>query len=273
MKIDKITINNFRNYAGEVTFDLTKNITILYGNNGFGKSSFFDAIEWCFTSEISRFDGNDKDIKRDIINKNNIDIEDRTLSVSIEFGGNTLTRSFNYTESTPGYTSVTLLKKDGEVLRGQESIEEFLKKGKFEGTKFGRSGYSQLIKQTYILSQNQVAAFVITDDPTERFRALANIMGFKALLNESDNMKKIHLSISKQAELIEIEITTCLQSITSKQETKQQVNIFDFNSKLIDIGVIDVEADIDMQLKEVREKMMSDKINSEQNNLSLYMKS
>ncbi|MGR5876661.1 AAA family ATPase [Bacillus pacificus] len=28
---------------------------MLYGENGYGKSSFFDAVEWCLTGSVDRF--------------------------------------------------------------------------------------------------------------------------------------------------------------------------------------------------------------------------
>ncbi|MEE4571023.1 SMC family ATPase [Paenibacillus polymyxa] len=263
MKIDKVNIKNFKNYFGEVCFDLTKRITILHGDNGFGKSSFFDAIEWCFTNKISRFDGNDGEIKRDIINKNGISLEEETVTVSIEFGGNKLTRWFSISGSEFGNTQVVLVEKDGSVHRGQVPVENFLKRGVFEGTNFGRGGYGQLIKQTYILSQNQVAAFVITEDPSERFRALANIMGFKALLNESDNMKKIYSSLVTQSDIVDKEINACSESIKSKEETKRQIDIFDFNLKLQNVGITNFNSNIDMQIKESQQRALSNKINTE----------
>jgi DNA sulfur modification protein DndD len=51
MKLERITIENFRQYCGKqrVTFakDDQKRITIIHGINGAGKTSFFLAINWC----------------------------------------------------------------------------------------------------------------------------------------------------------------------------------------------------------------------------------
>lgn len=70
MNINKLVIKNFKNYTGEHIFDLNKRITIIFGNNGFGKSSFFDAIEWCMTGRLNRF--NKREFKpRDVLTFNN----------------------------------------------------------------------------------------------------------------------------------------------------------------------------------------------------------
>ena len=52
--LTSVTIKNFRAYRREKTFALGKSITILYGPNGFGKTSFFDAIDFAVTGGIGR---------------------------------------------------------------------------------------------------------------------------------------------------------------------------------------------------------------------------
>ena len=49
-----ISIKSFRAYRTEQTFALGEKITVLYGPNGFGKTSFFDAIDFAVTGEIGR---------------------------------------------------------------------------------------------------------------------------------------------------------------------------------------------------------------------------
>jgi exonuclease SbcC len=267
MKIDKITLKNFRNYYGEVSFDLTRKITILHGDNGFGKSSFFDAIEWCFTSKISRMNGTDAEVKRDIFNKRCKFQENESLSVSIEFEGNTLTRWFNVTGNDRGNdygnTQVFLSSRDGKTYRGQEDVETFLKQGTLDQTNFGRGSYGQLIKQTFILSQSQVTDFVTSEEPSDRFRALADIMGFRALLNESDNMKRIHTSLTKQSDAIRNQITSYEDSIKGKEEVKKEVDIFEFNKKLYDIGITNHDSNLDSQIAQSNKQAQVDKMNAE----------
>lgn len=51
MKFDRVVIENFRQYFGrqQVVFsrDKDKNVTIIHGANGAGKTSFFLAVNWC----------------------------------------------------------------------------------------------------------------------------------------------------------------------------------------------------------------------------------
>ena len=52
MKIESLSINNFRQFCGEVTLELStdpdKNVTVVHGANGSGKTSLLNAFKWCF---------------------------------------------------------------------------------------------------------------------------------------------------------------------------------------------------------------------------------
>jgi len=56
MKISKIKLNNFRIYKGENELNLTtkgdKNISIIAGKNGFGKTTFLTSLIWCFYGNL-----------------------------------------------------------------------------------------------------------------------------------------------------------------------------------------------------------------------------
>lgn len=46
MIIKSVTINNFRSYYKENTFEFSKGLTLIIGGNGDGKTTFFEALEW-----------------------------------------------------------------------------------------------------------------------------------------------------------------------------------------------------------------------------------
>ena len=50
MIVKKITIKNFRSYYGENEFDLKDGLTLIIGDNGDGKTTFFEALEWLFNT-------------------------------------------------------------------------------------------------------------------------------------------------------------------------------------------------------------------------------
>lgn len=68
MKIDKITLNNFRQYHGKNTIDLTttdnQNIILIGGKNGYGKTNFLLSLVWClYGDDITKID---ESFKREI---------------------------------------------------------------------------------------------------------------------------------------------------------------------------------------------------------------
>ncbi|WP_316789640.1 AAA family ATPase [Pedobacter frigoris] len=60
-KIKNVTIENFRAYEGTHDFSFLgsgglANLVVIYAPNGYGKTSFFDAVEWAFSNKIRRFE-------------------------------------------------------------------------------------------------------------------------------------------------------------------------------------------------------------------------
>ena len=57
MRIEQIKISNFRSYKGDVKIDFEnnsgdKNITLISGKNGFGKTSFLTSLIWGFYGKL-----------------------------------------------------------------------------------------------------------------------------------------------------------------------------------------------------------------------------
>jgi exonuclease SbcC len=52
--LERVIIRNVRAYRKEQEFKLGRSVTTLYGPNGFGKTSFFDAIDFGITGSIGR---------------------------------------------------------------------------------------------------------------------------------------------------------------------------------------------------------------------------
>lgn len=54
MKLERIILENFRQYFGQQKLNFAKerekNVTVIHGINGAGKTSLFLALNWCFTA-------------------------------------------------------------------------------------------------------------------------------------------------------------------------------------------------------------------------------
>lgn len=92
MKIQKIILKNFRQYYGNVSIDLDtndeKNIILIGGKNGFGKTNFLMAIVWCFYGQ--KIIQIDESFKREVQKESNYDkfIKQSLNWISKEEGNN-----------------------------------------------------------------------------------------------------------------------------------------------------------------------------------------
>ena len=51
MIIQKIEIENFRSYYKQNIFELTNRLNLIFGSNGDGKTTFYEALEWLFRTD------------------------------------------------------------------------------------------------------------------------------------------------------------------------------------------------------------------------------
>ncbi len=169
-KIKKIRISNFRIYHGTEEFDFTKNDSVanliaIYAPNGYGKTSFFDAVEWSYSGKIMRLESNGvlkKSLKEtDFLLKDKIVLTNRKSyqenkknlgRVEIETQGNTLVRRV-VTRKRPGI-NVTDDYKPG-------NLNESFVQAELSG-----------LADTNILSQDQIDSFLRYKTPEEKFNEL-----------------------------------------------------------------------------------------------------
>lgn len=70
IKLGRMRIDNFKSFIEPFLFDFTSYDLVLFdGPNGFGKTTIFDAVELCFTGDISRIKHTDNKVKNDHILK------------------------------------------------------------------------------------------------------------------------------------------------------------------------------------------------------------
>ena len=82
MIIKEIKINNFRSYYGSNHLSLSKGLTLVIGDNGDGKTTLFEALEWLF--DTTGEDRKDSHISEK--RKSELEIgESDEVSVSISF--------------------------------------------------------------------------------------------------------------------------------------------------------------------------------------------
>lgn len=176
MKLKQIDLYSFRVYEGHVKFDFTcqkdkiADLVVIYGPNGFGKTSFTDAIEWAFTSEISRISKNEKLISTMNLDKKN-------------------TKDFLYilknrkSDEVQGTMQITNDSNEKITLKTKKLDRRMKSDYDCEDSSKNRvlcEGYKYLLKITpasfrmnNLITSDAINSFLQFDDPEERYRILA----------------------------------------------------------------------------------------------------
>ena len=133
MKFSNIKINNFRQYYKTVDFDLStnedKNIVVIGGKNGYGKTNFLLSIVWCLYGEkISQIDDN---FKKEIQKERNYSqfMKQSLNRTATKENKDTFSIKLNITEldlpqiksSTESITNV-IIKRDFNVVTMKENL-------------------------------------------------------------------------------------------------------------------------------------------------------
>jgi len=86
MKLNKIIIKNFRSYYGENCFELSDGLTLVIGDNGDGKTTFFEALEWLFdTSKDNKSESNISEMRKAEMGIG--DSDEVSVTMTFEHGG------------------------------------------------------------------------------------------------------------------------------------------------------------------------------------------
>lgn len=99
VRFDTVTIKDFRAYRRSQTFRLGADVTVLYGPNGFGKTSFFDAIDFAVTGEIGRLHSSGESHFKNAAK--HLDATAEESSVSLSFSSNGAVRRITRKVSDP----------------------------------------------------------------------------------------------------------------------------------------------------------------------------
>lgn len=211
MEIKEVKIKNFRGYGinknsedGFFTFkDLNKSdLIIISGYNGFGKTSFYDAIEWCLTDKIQRLMELNDVFKQ---GKNNLK-KSEYLQFNKEFLNN-----------GEAEVAVTLVNKNEECYIRRVTKCKSLQDLKYNSTCYNKYGEVLTQKEMYslirdfdkridikkkieytvkssILGQERMNDFLRLTKPSERKEAIFNLVGLNSVaeINKLAQNKKLN---------------------------------------------------------------------------------
>ena len=224
IKLSKIILEAFRGYRDKVTFDFTlpdnkiADIVAIYAPNGFGKTSFFDGIEWNTKGKIERFEENSKI-------KNSAE----------EFGGSILKNR----ESNLSNGSVSLFDQQNlHFTRITSSSGKWdLLPGRLDSN--NTSPLKNIVnykthKRIEILPQSRIDSFLSSNTPEEKYQALLDFWDGN---DESDYFVGVS-KLYEESEKERINITNDIEKIVEKiaKLTTSEIKISFFNSLVREIN-------------------------------------
>jgi exonuclease SbcC len=243
MQLLQISIENFRIFYGKHTFSFKdKKLVILRGLNGHGKSSFFDAIEWCLTGDIQRYVGSAERQKFHYIVHQSLFSQNSSVNhvepqASVEVWIKK-SESENFTVKRLYHAEKTIQKPiviDGRayaVRPGNQKIRDLLLHTLLENDGENKKEVSKvelpvLLASTQFLSQDQLQAFVSAKKPQERYAVLEKVLGVQKYGSEFQQyIKHVKEVVEGQRDAISEEIKSKSEQVKIKQgiaDTKEDL--------------------------------------------------
>lgn len=210
MKLEKITFKNFKAYKElDLSLKDKPNIILIHGNNGLGKTSFFDGIEWGITGEIKRYS---QIKKKSIDNLRRIDTDNQEKTeINIEFTGN---YSINREIVCKGKKLTSSLIRP---LTENEIIENI----SFE--KNSSLNLNDNFNFLYLLSQDLITDYVKVSKSQDKYEKLSTLFGMKKEKELLDILKLKVKEIIEEEKDVQIEIGK-LETELSKIEKFEESN-------------------------------------------------
>ena len=210
-RISKVQLSNFRCFADE-TIDLSTDIVAIYGRNGVGKTTIYDAIEFALFGSIFRLRDFDADV--DYIGR--IGTADDTR-VRIDFESSTRPAWVEVNWDREGHR-IGSLKSSGQWSNHHDLLFGLLvDENRLMGRKEVRA-VRELFHASVMLSQNSIRDFVEPDSSETRAKVLANLAGVAHIQRSKDKAYQIVVITDRERSKLNKELSTARESVKERSK-------------------------------------------------------
>jgi len=189
MKINNLRLKGFRGVRRELNILLNGKSIVLYGDNGTGKSSITDSIEWFFSNKIDHLSSTEINLKS--ATRNYFAPEEERTEVEINFNNNSL-------DATKGFLSNDAPK----FSKIDDDFKKFVNDSQ---------------KENFILRHRDLGNFILSPKG-DKLKGLLDIIGFSEVTKKKELLGKVYRSINTEIkkENFENQINTQKSTLISK---------------------------------------------------------
>jgi chromosome segregation ATPase len=234
IKIKNIRISGIRGAKNSIVLPLNGKSILLYGDNGSGKSSISDSIEWFFTDKVSHLSGSEIDLKDALRNSTLADTDISEVSLS-------------FTKSEFD-NSKTIFDKRNKLISESTNSSDYFKQ------------YIEQSNSENIILRYQYLTNFIDNTKGEKLKYLSDIIGFSEVTKKKEVLQKSYNSIKSEIrnQNFENQVNTQKQVLIEKigAAISQEQNLFEIlNEKIkpLKVGIeINSILDIDKILEHIK---------------------
>ena len=234
IKIKNISIVGIRGIKESVNLPLNEKSILLYGDNGTGKSSISDAIEWFYTDKVAHLSGSEIDLKEAL--RNSYKTEEEMSSLAISYNKST----FDSTKTL----SVKKKKLTVDLSNKTTGFQEYYNNSENEN----------------LLLRYQFLRDFIDQTKGDKLKYLSDIIGFSEVTKTKEVLKKVFNSLKSEIKTqnFEGQINTQKQTLIDKigAAISQEKNLFEKINEIVvplKIGIIvDSVIKIDTLLEHIK---------------------
>ncbi|MCK9236003.1 MAG: hypothetical protein M0Q41_12390 [Bacteroidales bacterium] len=211
-KIKSISIAGIRGIKDSVSLPLNEKSVLLYGDNGTGKSSISDAIEWFYTDKVSHLSGSEIDLKDAL--RNSYQKDNDTASIAISYNRNVIDATKNLFSKRGKLTS--------ELSNSSDDFEKYY---------FASQSENLLLRYQFLRD-------FIDQTKGDKLKYLSDIIGFSEVTKTKDILRKTFNSIKSEIKTqnFEAQINNEKQTLIAKigAAVSQENNLFEKINEIIE---------------------------------------
>lgn len=251
MRISRITISEFGGIAGETSIDLDADVVIVVGANGYGKTTLCDAVAWVISGSIAGTQS-----------PRNLYSDTATTSVEMQVTLDNTDVTLKRSLENPAVSNLEQLSAplvitvEDQTLRGAEAEAWLRNRLAGVDTNEDFRDLARSFVDSIYLRQESLREFLTGREDTERFDAIASMVGAGRLREFSDRIqtdKRAWVAANNQADAAlekdrakMEDLATALESLVTEISHAETAEVVDaWRDWLQQVQALDLDVSVD----------------------------